>query len=437
MRLRSSIRASVIALLLCLVPAAVADAGTKAQEAFQSAVASFRAGDYAAALRSFLAARRAGMDTPGLRYNLGVTQYRLQRYAEAETEFQVLSHEPRWAALAYYNLGLIAQRLGKTQEARTHFETAQRSATEPNLRALAGVALERLAGVSPPRTAILFSLAGGYDSSVVLPADAASLGIQGRDDYFAEAHAVATRRLSGSAADGWNGYGALVLRKYAELGEFDQLGWQAGASRDTSSGGSQTSVGGHLGAIYIDGHLLEQSSAADVQLRRRRDGGDLRMRYRLAHIGGGAHYRHLDGWQHRLRGEADFALPEATLRAGYELELNDRRDLELGSDFYSYSPTRHSVFAIAELPHVGDWRLDAYAEYRSSRYRDPHRLDGGVRVLRREDGRYALAARASRGLGGDRRLFVDYSYYRNDSNIDGYSYGRHQLMIGLELLRER
>jgi hypothetical protein len=249
---------------------------------------------------------------------------------------------------------------------------------------------------------------------------------------------VATRRLSGSAAEGWNGYGALVLRKYAELSEFDLLGWQAGASRDTATAVSKTSFGGHLGASYIDGHLLEQSSGADVQLRRRLDGGrDLRVRYRLARIDGGAHYRHLDGWQQRLRGEAGFALPEAALRAGYELELNDRRDLLLASEFYSYSPTRHAVFAIAELPRIGEWRVDGYAEYRLSRYPDPHRLDGGTRVLTREDGRYALAARASRGVGLGRRLFVDYSYHHNDSNIDRYSYGRHQLQIGIELLRER
>ena len=58
-------------------------------------------------------------------------------------------------------------------------------------------------------------------------------------------------------------------------------------------------------------------------------------------------------------------------------------------------------------------------------------------MLRREDDRYALAARASRDLGWGRRLFVDYGYYRNDSSIGGYSYGRHQLQIGLEFLRER
>jgi hypothetical protein len=438
MRLRSCIRASGIVLWLCLAPAAALGAGAQAQGDFQSAVASFRAGDYAAALRSFFAARQAGLDTPALRYNLGVTYYRLQRYAEAETEFQVLSQESRWAALAQYNLGLTALRLGKTQQARGHFETAQRSAAESHLRALAGVALERLASNSPPRTGLLFSLAGGYDSSVVLPAEAASLGIEGgRHDYFADANAVATRRLSGSAAEGWNGYGALVLRKYADLSEFDLLGWQLGASRDTAAAGARTSFGGHLGATYIDGHLLEQSSGADVQLRRLDGGHDLRVRYRLARIDGGAHYRHLDGWQQRLRGEAGFELAAAGLRAGYELELNDRRDLELAGGFYSYSPTRHSVFAIAELPRVGEWRVEGHVEYRSSRYRDPHRLDGGTRVLTREDGRYALAARANRGVGRGRQLFVDYSYYRNDSNIDGYSYGRHQLQIGIELLRER
>jgi hypothetical protein len=86
MRLRSCIRASGIVLWLCLAPAAALGAGAQAQGDFQSAVASFRAGDYAAALRCFFAARQAGQDTPALRYNRGVTNYPLQRDAGAETE---------------------------------------------------------------------------------------------------------------------------------------------------------------------------------------------------------------------------------------------------------------------------------------------------------------------------------------------------------------
>ena len=108
--------AVAVALLVC---AALRCAGAAAQDApaFERGIAAFQSGDYAAALQSFLEAQRAGLDTAGLHYNLGATYYRLQRYPEAEREFQALARDPAWAALAGYNLGLIALCLGILQAA--------------------------------------------------------------------------------------------------------------------------------------------------------------------------------------------------------------------------------------------------------------------------------------------------------------------------------
>src|SRR5688572_23158740 len=116
MHLRAPRFALALALCLCLAPGPAAAADRT--QVFDDAVAAFRAGDYDAALRSFLVARHLGLDTPGLRYNLGVTYYRLQRYAEAQAAFEALSHDPLWSALAHYNLGLVAQRMGNLGEAR-------------------------------------------------------------------------------------------------------------------------------------------------------------------------------------------------------------------------------------------------------------------------------------------------------------------------------
>jgi hypothetical protein len=155
-----------------------------------------------------------------------------------------------------------------------------------------------------------------------------------------------------------------------------------------------------------------------VRARTRLDTGrDLRARYELARIDGGSDYRHLDGWQQRLSADAGFAWRRALWRAGYQLEIEDRRDP-------GYSPRRHLLFAIAELPAAAGWRAEARAEYRASRYRD---------VDARRDDRYGFALRASRGLSSARRAFVDYSYYRSDSSIDGYDYRRSQLMLGIEI----
>lgn len=439
MRLRASIRAIGAALLLCVLAPAPAAAAFPGERHFNGALTSFNAGDFAAALQGFLEARRAGLDTPGLRFNLGATYYRLHRYAEAQREFEALARDSRWAPLALYNLGLTAMRLGDSGQARAYFDRAQRTTADPNLRALAGVALERLGRATlPPRTGTLISLAGGYDSNPALFTDNTTAGSRAGGDYFVEALAVSTRSLSGNAALGWNAHGAAVLRKYLDQGEFDLQGLRAGISRDTDSGGTQFSAGGNYSLIYFDGDLLEQAAELDLQARTRLDAGrDLRGRYELARIDGGSDYRHLDGWQQRLSVDVGFAWQRALWRAGYQLDIEDRRDLQRGVEFLSFSPKRHLLFAAAQLPDVAGWRAEARAEYRASRYRDPYRLDDGSRVLARRDDRHGLALRASRDAGAGRRAFVDYSYYRSDSSIDDYDYRRSQLMLGIEIALEK
>lgn len=127
------------------------------------------------------------------------------------------------------------------------------------------------------------------------------------------------------------------------------------------------------------------------------------------------------------------------MRLAYELELNNRKDLLQGSEFFSYSPTRHTVSATVTVPDVGGWSTDVRGEYRNSRYNDPHRLDGDTLVVTREDNRYGVAMRAyrNRRLTNLWRLFVDYSYYGNGSNLDAYDYKRHQLLVGIEAVLER
>ena len=422
MRVRASIRASCAALLLCLLSAPPAIAAFPGEQDFDRAIASFNAGDFAAALQGFQKARQAGLDTPGLRFNLGATYYRLRRYAEAQGEFEALASDPQWAPLAYYNLGLTAMRLGDAGQAQAYFDRAQRTTADTNLHALAGVALERLGRATlPPRTGTLISLAGGYDSNPALYTDNAATGSRAGGDYFVEALAASTRGLSGNATPGWNAHGAVVLRKYLDQGEFDLQGLRAGISRDTDSGVTQFSLGGNYSLIYFDGDLLEQAAALDLQVRTRLDTGrDLRGRYELARIDGGSDYRHLDGWQQRLSADTSFAWRRALWRAGYQLEIEDRRDP-------GYSPRRHLLFAVAELPDVAGWRSEARVEYRASRYRDPHRADD----------RYGLALRGSRGVSAGRRAFADYSYYRSDSSIDAYDYRRSQLMVGIEIALEK
>ncbi|TMH20388.1 MAG: tetratricopeptide repeat protein [Betaproteobacteria bacterium] len=432
----------IVALLLIPVPWQPVRAAADGELAAERGIAAFRAGDYPAALQSFLDALRAGLDTPGLHYDLGATYYRLGRYEEAEREFQALAPDPKWAPLARYNLGLSAQRAGRPQQAMEYFGEAHRTTADPNLRALAATAFERLRGAPPsPQTSAVISLAGGYDSNATLSPDAATVGVSHQGDRFVEALAAATHRLAGNTERGWVAHGGLVLRKYADLSQFDVRGSRAGLSYETDSGRVQTSVGGYFETAYIGGDRLQQVASVDAQASWRLDaGGELRGRYQLGHFAGGGGFEYLDGRQQRLSADAGFALASALLRVGYQLELNDRRDLQQGSEFFSASPTRHSLFASVALRNLAGWQADARGEYRVSRYRDPNLIDGGAQGIlevTRRDQRYGFALRASRPVAAPWRVFIDYSYYRNESNLDTYDYSRHQLMAGIEASLEK
>jgi len=431
----------VVVVLLLVFPWRPVRAAADGAQAAEQGVTAFRAGDYPAALQSFLDALQAGLDTPGLRYNLGATYYRLGRYEEAEREFQALAPDPKWAPLARYNLGLAVQRAGRRQQAMEYFEQVYRTTTDPNLRTLAATALERLGGTPPsPGTSAVVSLAGGYDSNATLSPDAATAGVSHQGDRFVEAVAAASHRLAGNTARGWIVYGSLGLRKYADLSQYDLAGSRAGLSYETDSGPLQTSVGGYMDTEYFGGDRLDQIAVFDVQARARLAAGrELRGRYQAGHVAGGAGFEYLDGWQQRLSAEAGFALAPAVVRFGYQLEVNRRRDLQQGSEFLSASPTRHSLFAAAALKDVGGWQADARGEYRVSRYNDPdRRLNGAtLEVVTRKDDRYGFALRASRSLGAPWRVFVDYSYYRNQSNLDTYDYSRSQVLAGIEVALEK
>jgi tetratricopeptide (TPR) repeat protein len=437
MRLRISCLAALAALWLAPAPWRSAAAAMPAAQDFELGMQAFRAGDYDGALRSFLEARRAGLNTPGLAYDLGATYYRLGRYVEAVQEFEALVRDSQWAPLARYNLGLTAQRMGLREQAMQHFEAARHMTADPNLRTLAATALERLTGdLSSRRTGVVASLAVGYDTNATLSPDAATTGASNHGDTFAEATAAASHRLVGNAARGWHAQGGLVLRKYWDLNQFDLTGLRLGLSHETGAGRLQTSAGAYVDKTYVGSEPFQRSALLDAQARIDA-AGELRARYQFERIAGGAGFEYLDGWQQRLSGEAGFTAQPALVRAGYQIELNHRRDLEQGGDFSSYSPTRQSLFSTIILPDVSGWRAEVRGEYRVSRYGDPYRFNAGALEVTRRDERYGIAARASRRLSPVWRAFVDYSYTRNRSTLESYDYDRQQLMAGIEAALER
>ena len=98
-----------------------------------------RAGIYRTALLRYREAAAAGLDTPLLHYNLGVTYYRLGEYGDAAQEFERTAAAPDDAlgALAQYNLGLALRAAGDRAGAESAFRAAEERAPGRSLRRLA------------------------------------------------------------------------------------------------------------------------------------------------------------------------------------------------------------------------------------------------------------------------------------------------------------
>jgi tetratricopeptide (TPR) repeat protein len=111
----------VLALLATALPAA---AQLDSETALREGSASFRSGLYHTALVRYREAAAAGMESPLLHYNLGVTYYRLERYVEAQESLERATQDPTLGPLAAYNLGLAYRATGDSANAQRWFDAA-------------------------------------------------------------------------------------------------------------------------------------------------------------------------------------------------------------------------------------------------------------------------------------------------------------------------
>ncbi len=117
----------------------------------------FRSKAYGAALTRYHEAEKAGLGSPLLDYNIGLTCYRLGKYDDAVTYLERAYRDDGLAALAAYNLGLAEHAAGRGDEAARWFDVAAARASGTPLEKLARQSLAQpqtgtaLALNSPPR----------------------------------------------------------------------------------------------------------------------------------------------------------------------------------------------------------------------------------------------------------------------------------------------
>lgn len=424
-------------LTLGMLAARTADAATAATQDFAAATQAFHKADYAQALTLFLHAREAGMNTPTLHYNLGVTYYRLHRYTEAESEFRLLLSDRANAPVANYNLGLIALQRGQRDQARAYFTRTRDADAPPQLRNLAVAALARMTEApATPRVQGVVSLSAGYDDNVALTPEADLTGVSNRGDSFAEALVAARVQLSGTADDGVRLDAGGLLRSYQDLNRYNLQAGRVGLSRLMPLDDWAGLAGVSLDTIYLDGQRFQNVGTLTLQATRPlAQGQRLQLRYRASRIDGGSNYDYVTGWRHRLGAELFIPWQRQQWLLGYELELNNRRDLQQGGEFFSQSPRRHAVYAELRVPVSTRLSVNARATYLRSDYSgtDVHPEGAALQTGARKDNQWQTSLQANYRLDPHWQAFARYTHTNNDSNFGSLSYRRNEAQAGVEL----
>ena len=394
-----------------------ADSGP-ATEAFAAGTTAFAQQDYLLALSHFQDARAHGLDGPAIHYNLGVCQYKLGNYREADAAFHVVADNyPAMRALAHYNLGLVALKRGQQARAQTFFEQARANSVDEKIARLAAAELQKL---EPAReTQSWFSLVDariGHDDNVSLQDDI-GLPTGGSDSAFTEVFAM----LSGPAGPGLRFDGSVYAVRYPDAETFDQNALRLGGVYQWTWGTWRAEAGPYLNYSTLNGDGYEQRLGGSLALKRDLDDRTtVSVRYLHDEIDElEDQFAFVGGSRDQLRVSLDRSLNKGRLALGYVLDLNDREGA-------SVSPTRHRVFGRYRFSVTPYWLIDAELSFRTSRYDD-------LMVTRDED-LTELSLGFLRTLAKSWQLTGEYHLGQNDSNVDTFSYDRNRFLIGLTKL---
>jgi tetratricopeptide (TPR) repeat protein len=410
--LRGLCLALACALLMLARVAHAQDASTL----FAEGERAFAAGDYAAALRSFQAARAAGSAGASSDYNIGVCQYRLGDFDAAEATFATLAAQfPALRELAEYNRGLALRAAGRLADARVAFGRA-RVSRDDKIAALANAQLDELgapAAALRGRWRGYVSGGAGYDDNVALVDELLLAVPQSSSSPLAEALGVATRTFAAPLRLDVTGYAV----RYSNADSFDQSALRVALITQQSFGAWLVDVGPTVASTTLDGEGFEQLVGVDLRLRRdigERLAFETRLMYDEADAGD-AQFAYLEGSRRQLRLALEH-VALARLRLGLDLEQQDRADPGV-------SPSRQR-WSVSYRKRLGSlWTGDARLSHRDSRYGDAD--------VPREERLLELSLGASRDLSADWTLGAEYRWSENDSTVPLFSYDAQRVLLSI------
>ncbi|MDE1888052.1 MAG: tetratricopeptide repeat protein [Gammaproteobacteria bacterium] len=423
------------ALLLC----ASSHAADQAETAYARGVTAFRVGDYADALDDFLRARAAGYRSVQLNYSLGAVYYRLGRYPEAKLEFESLLPVPRLAALVRYNLGLIAAAQGERNAALREYRAAYAEASQPDIKRLAAAEIARLtpSTLSPPRWFGYANLSAGYDDNVALAPQFGVTSPSRQGSSLTTVLAGGAAQLAGTYANGLELSGSYYGTDYSRLSQYDETLLNLGAQYRFSSDPWSGQLGMSGSDVTLGGAAFETLGTLQFAVRKQLAAGNrLVAGYAYQHVSGNQSFDYLSGWQQQVFLQDEIAAPSYKAIFGYQHEINRRKDLTLGTEFLSASPTRNRLYAQLALHATDRLSWEFGLSYEKSVYGKPDVLVSGnaTTTIGRSDALYIGKLGADYKLSKRWILTVEYRDLKNSSNVDIYSYQSNRYALSVEYL---
>lgn len=418
MKLVSQLRYLVLALAMATCDPLLASA----QSDFSKGSERFRAGDYTQAAQYFEAARKQGMDSVALYYNLGSSYFKLADYRQARHYFALVAKDAQMHDLAEYNLGLVALKQGDARRAETHFNQVLTVTGDDKLRVMTQDKLDELQRDNRPWTAFVSANLGYDDNITASPAGSA----QGVSDRYYDVFASADWVLAGRREQGWLGEANFFTIDYNDGNMYDENVYGVGLRREQSIAGWDARATLGYSKSHYAGDPFQSIFKVDLKARRTLNKNmRLQLQYRYDDINSdNTIYDYLQGWRQKFAVDLRDYRAAYNLKYYYELELNDRQDLQLTTGEISYSPTRHTLGVKYTRRLNDDWGLATDLSYRDSDY-------PGTIIWNRDDSRWRFRVDADYRLQRSSKLRIRVQYLDNESTVDTYDYDKTLFSVGL------
>lgn len=408
-RIRGILLATIF---LSLGQIAIADDWSDGETAYAS-------DDFSSALRHFETARRGGLDSPAVHYNIAVCHFKLGQLTEAASGFRTIANRfPKMRGLAEYNLGLVALRNNDNRAATQHFLNAHKhSADDRTIRILSSNRLREIA----PDTHTGANWSGaigtrvGFDDNVALRDETGLPSTLSAESPMADLFASVKGPFNG--ASGFRVDASLYIVRNFDADEFDQSELYGGVMYDWRSGDWRLQLGAHYSAGTLGGEAFDRKSGGNLTAIRYLDkNSELDLRYIYDNVqDADVVFSGIAGSRQQFQGQYRWYSGANRFRLRYRQEENDRLDPQV-------TPKRKTLSVNYRYQPAQGWGYEGGISYRSSRYDQ-------LPVQRQED-LTSINLSVTRTIVNEWMLLIDYRFSKNDSSDPLFSYNRNVVTIG-------